>query len=84
MVKAGPTAAPAKPPAKPKRHPFRRDYDEDARAVMTAVKPWTMTSYDRLSALVVAVGDMVASDIPGDVVERGVCGAAARRPSHER
>ena len=72
IVKARPTAAPAKPPAKPKRDPFRRYHDEEARAVMTAVKPWTMTSYDRLFALVVAVRYMVASDIPGDVVECGV------------
>ena len=71
VVKA---ASPAPSAAKPKqrRNPFRRYHDEQARAVMKAVKPWTMTSYDRLFALVVAVRHLVAHDIQGTVVECGV------------
>jgi O-methyltransferase len=64
-------ASPATPPAK-RRAPYRRYHDATARSIMTAVKPWTMTSYERLFALVVAVRYMVDRAIPGDVVECGV------------
>jgi O-methyltransferase len=63
---------PARSPAKPRRNPFRRYHDEQARSVMKAVKPWTMTSYDRLFALIVAVRHLVAHDVQGAVVECGV------------
>jgi O-methyltransferase len=67
------TRPPARPTkAKPKRSPFRRYHDAEARAIMTAVKPWTMTSHERIFALVVAVRYLVAHGIPGDVVECGV------------
>jgi hypothetical protein len=72
---AGPEpAAPKRQPAtaKPKPKAFRRYHDDEARATMTASKPWTMTSWDRLFALIVAVRYMAANDIPGDVVECGV------------
>ena len=52
--------------------PLKRYYDDEARAILTAVKPWTMTSYDRIFALVVAVRYVAANAIPGDVVECGV------------
>ena len=70
IVKA--RTAPSTP--RPRREPpkFRRYHDEQARAVMKAVKPWTMTSYDRLFALVVAVRYVAANQIPGTVVECGV------------
>jgi O-methyltransferase len=58
--------------AKQQRSPFRREHDAQARTIMTAVKPWTMTSYDRIFALIVAVRYTVANGIPGDVVECGV------------
>jgi len=47
----------ARPPAKKQRRPpaFPRFYDEETRAVIRAVRPWTMTSNEKLFALVVAV-----------------------------
>jgi hypothetical protein len=54
------------------RPKLRRYFDDEARATITAVKPWTMTSYDRIFALIVAVRYVVARGIPGDVVECGV------------
>jgi hypothetical protein len=79
LVKA-PAAARARPKAagkpkgggKSKPKAFRRFHDDEARATMTASKPWTMTSYDRLFALIVAVRYVVANSIPGDVAECGV------------
>jgi O-methyltransferase len=70
IVKVRPPAPPP-PKAKPKRQPFRRYYDEEARATLTAVKPWTMTSYERIFALVVATRYVVDNDVPGEVVECG-------------
>jgi O-methyltransferase len=62
----------AKPKPKPKKKPLRRYYDDEARETILAVKPWTMTSYDRIFALIVATRYVVASGIEGDVVECGV------------
>jgi hypothetical protein len=69
-----PAAAPAGGGAKQKRGPgpLKRYYDDEAREILTAVKPWTMTSYERIFALVVAVRYVAANAIPGDVVECGV------------
>jgi O-methyltransferase len=62
--------APAK---KAKKAPaFPRFYDDETRAVIRAVRPWTMTSNDKLFALVVAVRYVVDHAIPGAVVECGV------------
>ena len=64
-----------RPPApKPKRKPltFPRYYDEETRAVIRAVRPWTMTSKEKLFALVTAVRYVVDQRIPGDIVECGV------------
>jgi hypothetical protein len=61
---------PAKKAKKPKAFP--RYYDDEARAVIRAVRPWTMTSNEKLFALVVAVRYVVDHGIPGDVVECGV------------
>jgi hypothetical protein len=73
LVKARPAAqvepADGKVAAKPK---FRRYHDAEARATITAVKPWTMTSYDRIFALILAVRYIVQHGIPGEVVECGV------------
>jgi O-methyltransferase len=62
--------APAKKARKPPRFP--RYYDDEARAVIRAVRPWTMTSNEKLFALVVAVRYVVDQQIAGDVVECGV------------
>jgi O-methyltransferase len=73
IVKAPPVAgvgpAHGRPASKPK---FRRYHDAEARATITAVKPWTMTSYERIFALILAVRYTVQHDIPGTVVECGV------------
>src|SRR4051794_6269809 len=61
-----------KPPPKRRRKPFRRYYDDEVRATITAVKPWTMTSHERIFGLVVAVRYLVEHDIRGDVAECGV------------
>jgi len=69
VVKARPAEKPA---PRPKAKPLRRYFDDEARATITAVKPWTMTSHDRIFALIVAVRYLVDAGIPGDVVECGV------------
>jgi len=63
-----------KPAPKPKRKPlvFPRYYDDEARTVIRAVRPWTMTSKEKLFALVTAVRYVVDHQIPGDIVECGV------------
>jgi hypothetical protein len=60
------------PKKKQKPPPFPRYYDEEARAVIRAVRPWTMTSREKLFALIVAVRYVVDHAIAGDVVECGV------------
>jgi hypothetical protein len=48
------------------------DFDDDAVDVINRVKPFTMTTRERLYALVDAVRYVVRSDIPGAIVECGV------------
>src|SRR4051812_47262671 len=63
----------APPPApQPKPAPdiaFPLDYDEPAKNVIRAVKPFTMTSPEKLNALIYAVRHVVRHEIPGDIVE---------------
>ena len=59
------------PPAQPAVR-FPADYDDEARSIITAVKPWTMTSPERLNALILATRYVSRYGIPGDVVECGV------------
>lgn len=63
---------PTRPRATPNRGRLRRYYDDEAKATITAVKPWTMTSYERLFGLVVAVRYIVDRAVPGDILECGV------------
>lgn len=49
-----------------------RDYDDQGKAVIERVRPWTMTSPEKLYALLLAVRYVVKHQIPGDVVECGV------------
>jgi hypothetical protein len=72
IVKKRPPQAKQNGKPKPRRNPIRRYYDDEARDTLKAVKPWTMTSYERLFALVVAVRYMVDNRIPGEIVECGV------------
>ncbi len=48
------------------------DFDEMTTRIFNAVNPYTMTSPERVAALVEAVRYVVANDIPGDFVECGV------------
>ena len=48
------------------------DFDELTTRIFNTVNPYTMTSAERVAALVEAVRYVVANDIPGDFVECGV------------
>jgi O-methyltransferase len=68
---------PAKSPLPPQSKPrpeikFPPDYDESAKSIIRAVKPRTMTSPEKLNALIYAVRYVVRYEIPGDIVECGV------------
>jgi hypothetical protein len=65
-AKAPTPAAPAAAPA------FPADYDDVAQRIITEVRPWTMTSREKLFGLVSAVRYVESHGIPGDVVECGV------------
>jgi O-methyltransferase len=63
----------AKPkPAKPKPKALPSDYDDEAKGIIRAVRPWTMTGHDKMYALIQAVRYVTRHRIPGDVVECGV------------
>ena len=68
--------APAPPPSKPapSRPPkeFPADYDDEAKDVIRAVRPFTMTADDKLYALILATRYVSRHGIPGDIVECGV------------
>ena len=61
-----PTAA-AKAPER-----FPSDFDDDMVNIITAVRPYSMTSPDKLHALVTATRYVVRYGIPGAIVECGV------------
>ena len=68
-----PRAAPKpKPKPKPKTKPLPADYDDEAKEIIRAVRPWTMTGADKIYALIQAVRYVARHRIPGDVVECGV------------
>jgi O-methyltransferase len=72
---AKPKPAPKpKPAAKPKPKPkaLPADYDDEAKEIIRAVRPWTMTGPDKIYALIQAVRYVARHRIPGDVVECGV------------
>ena len=48
------------------------DFDEPTKRIFNAVNPYTMTSPERVAALIEAVRYIVANNIPGDIVECGV------------
>jgi O-methyltransferase len=75
-----PVAAPPKPKPKPKSKPaakpkpkgLPKDYDAESRAIIKAVKPYTMTDADKVFALIQATRYVSRHRIPGDIVECGV------------
>jgi hypothetical protein len=62
----------AKPKPKPKAKALPSDYDDEAKEIIRAVRPWTMTGPDKMYALIQAVRYVARHRIPGDVVECGV------------
>lgn len=70
---AGPerlTRKPAKPGPREGRIP--KDIDDAARAVIEAVRPFTMTNAEKLYGLIQSVRYIARHEIPGDIVECGV------------
>ncbi|MEV0778257.1 TylF/MycF/NovP-related O-methyltransferase [Streptomyces sp. NPDC050428] len=61
-----------KPKPKPKPAALPADYDDEAKEIIRAVKPYTMTSPERLNAFILATRHVVRHNIPGDIVECGV------------
>ncbi|MGP4043896.1 TylF/MycF/NovP-related O-methyltransferase [Streptomyces sp. 2A115] len=59
----------SEPVAAPK---FPADYDDTATEVIRAVSPYTMTSPERLNALILATRYVSRHNIAGDIVECGV------------
>ncbi|MFD9750999.1 TylF/MycF/NovP-related O-methyltransferase [[Kitasatospora] papulosa] len=59
-------------PAAAKTPALPADYDDEAKDIIRAVKPYTMTSPERLNAFVLATRHIVRHGIPGDIVECGV------------
>ena len=55
------------------------DYDDKAKEVIRAVSPYTMTSPERLNALILAARYVSRHNIAGDIVE---CGVSPRRRKH--
>jgi hypothetical protein len=86
LAKAWPEPAPkaprkaAKPKPKPKPKSGRRDpdqrmprdYDPETREIVRLVRPYTMTSHDKIQALVAAVRYVERAKVPGAIVECGV------------
>ncbi|MFC4783164.1 TylF/MycF/NovP-related O-methyltransferase [Nocardioides sp. MAHUQ-72] len=64
--------APAPAPAPPKKPKYPLDYDPAACEVIDLVKPYTMTSHEKLYALITAVRYVVDARVEGALVECGV------------
>ena len=70
---ARPAPAPKpKPSPKPKGLVLPEDYDDEAKDIIRAVKPYTMTSPERLNAFILATRHVSRHGIPGAIVECGV------------
>jgi hypothetical protein len=57
---------------RPQDQAFPPDFREDEAEIIRAVRPWTMTSPERIYALIQAVRYLSAAAIPGAIVECGV------------
>src|SRR3954453_16468501 len=71
LVKADRPTAPPPPRPKAKRG-MPRHYDEEARQIIRAVRPRTMTAHEKLYALILATRYVVDRDLPGTIMECGV------------
>lgn len=69
-----PASAPRgeEPAPKKARLKLPDDYDDEAKAIIKAVRPYTMTSHEKLFALILATRHITRYAIPGDIVECGV------------
>jgi hypothetical protein len=67
-----PAPAPAPKPKPATTLELPADYDDGAKEIIRAVKPYSMTSPERLNAFVLATRHIVKHDIPGAIVECGV------------
>jgi hypothetical protein len=56
----------------PQEQAYPPDFRRDEVEIISAVRPWTMTSAERIYALIQAVRYVSANDIAGDIVECGV------------
>jgi O-methyltransferase len=56
----------------PPEQSFPPDFCNDEAEIIREVRPWTMTSAERIYALIQAVRYVSANDIAGDIVECGV------------
>jgi len=65
-------ASPPVPQPKRRKRALPRHYDEQSRQIIRAVRPRTMTSHEKLHALIVAVRHVVDQGIEGACVECGV------------
>ena len=63
---------PAAPEKVQRERPIPGHYDDDAKKIMHAVRPRTMTGWQKLYGLVLATRYVVANDVPGAIVECGV------------
>jgi hypothetical protein len=67
-----PAAKPAAPKSAKPGLQLPHDFDDEVKEIVRLVKPRTMTSPEKLNALVAAVRYVVRHDIEGDIVECGV------------
>lgn len=56
----------------PREQAYPPDFREDEAQLIRAVRPWTMTSAERIYTLIQAVRYVSMNDIAGDIVECGV------------
>jgi O-methyltransferase len=70
--KAATQPGPKRAEPAPKQEHIPRDFDADMAAIIRAVRPFTMTSLEKLHALVSATRYVAQHKIPGDMVECGV------------
>src|SRR5687767_12572311 len=65
-------AAPETAPRVKREQKLPADMDEEAKDIIRAVRPFTMTSADKLYALILATRYVAKHSVPGDIVECGV------------
>jgi O-methyltransferase len=69
---AGTKPTPPAPKPAPREEVFPKDYDDELVEIIRAVRPFTMTSHEKLHALISAVRYVSRYNVPGDIVECGV------------